>query len=297
MEALNAVRDSCLSGRIASLDKSNDAYDFGDLVLPGTYLLPYKSLQGKGDFYSLDAVVYLAKKLLGPAFRYGEYVRVAKKEGVETVNIADCKVLEAYLTGKVDACENVYPDQLPEQDVAGAGKKRPRDDMGTAGAGGSTAFVDDSDAHETLKAIVANELRLRNRNTMLSVPGRSFDAVMDILYNVGVEEMNRTKKLNANNPKSVTAPQSSGRYQRQTTTDAAMRQMGAEALGIENVGFGGGGDEQAQPLAASQEPPQPPQPQQAPQQMPMQQPPMQQPMYGQQPPPPPQQGGYSNYTY
>lgn len=269
MEALNALRESVLSGAIATAerDAAGNYTLADDLPLPASYLLPYKSLLGKGDFYSVDAVVYLAKKLLSAGgasgFRYGEYVREAKRDGVPTVNIADWKILDAFLTGKVDACQHVYPDQLPDQVVPGAdgvaAMKRKRDDepVGVPDTEGDlhTAEVD---AEGTLKAIMANELRLRNRNTMLSVPGRSFDAVMDVLYKVGVEEINRTKKLNAGsvNPNSVTAPRSSGRYERQTTTDAAMRQMGADALGLENVGFGD--DDDLQFSQPSQAPPPPP---------------------------------------
>ena len=275
MEALNALRESVLSGAVATAEKDAQGnFSLGDLRLPASYKLPYKSLLGKGEFYSVDAVVYLAKKLLiaggASGFRYGEYVREAKKEGVQTVNIADWKILDAYLSGKVDACEHVFPDQLPEQVVpggpgvggaAGGAIKRPRGDE--VPGGNVDVQMSDVDADDTLKAIVANELRLRNRNTMLSVPGRSFDAVMDVLYNVGVEEMNRTKRLNAGNvnPNTVTAPRSSGRYQRQTTADAAMRQMGADALGIENVGFGGDDDLQfSQPQQSQQPPPPPPAP-------------------------------------
>lgn len=274
MEALNALRESVLSGAIATAERdATGNYTLADLPLPASYLLPYKSLLGKGDFYSVDAVVYLAKKLVSAGgasgFRYGEYVREAKRDGVPTVNIADWKILDAFLTGKADACQHVYPDQLPDQVVPGldgaAATKRKRDDepAGVPGGDGDLHMAD-VNAEGTLKAIVANELRLRNRNTMLSVPGRSFDAVMDILYRVGVEEINRTKKLNAGsvNPNTITAPKSSGRYERQTTTDAAMRQMGADALGLESVGFGDDEDLQfsqpSQPSQPSQIPPPPP---------------------------------------
>ena len=289
MEALNALRESVVSGGIATVDKDNsDAFPLGGVNLPASYKLPYKSQMGKADFYSLGTAVVLAKylsKIGGTAkFRYAEYLREAKKVSKDpAVAIADWKGLGQYLCGESDECPHVFPDQLPEQVVPGLGGsgnkvadaavaaiKRKRDQrdqrdqryqrdadaVPDAGAGADVHMGDDTmvDADDTLHAIEANEIRLRNRNTMLSVPGRSFDAVMDILYKVGVEEMNRTKKLNmANvNPNSVTAPRSSGRYQRQTTADAAMRQMGADALGIENVGFGGGDPGDADEINFSQ---------------------------------------------
>ena len=62
MEALNARRESVLSGAIATAERDAAGnYNLADLPLPASYLLPYKSLLGKGDFYSVDAVVYLAK--------------------------------------------------------------------------------------------------------------------------------------------------------------------------------------------------------------------------------------------
>lgn len=141
--------------------------------------------------------------------------------------------LENYLTGKTDTSEFIVPDQLPAQEAGRATGKRSRD-----AHDGHLEQDDDDDG--ALTTILSNELRMRNRNTMLSIPGRSFDTVMDVLENVARDELQNAARANASvDAKSVTAPRSSGRFQRQTTTDAAMKQMGADALGIQNIGFGG----------------------------------------------------------
>lgn len=135
------------------------------------------------------------------------------------------------MTGKVETSEFIVPDQLPVQETGRATGKRSRED------GGHVGHDDDDGA---LTTILSNELRMRNRNTMLSIPGRSFDKVMDVLESVARDELQNAARANATvGSKSVTAPRSSGRFQRQTTTDAAMKQMGADALGIQNIGFGG----------------------------------------------------------
>ena len=89
-----AVREKYLSKTLEGIEKTPDGmYDFGSgqSVYPATYLTPYKSQEGKGDFYSLDTVVFFAKKL-GPGFRFGEYVRAAKEYGVDTIKLIDRKV-------------------------------------------------------------------------------------------------------------------------------------------------------------------------------------------------------------
>ena len=141
--------------------------------------------------------------------------------------------LEDYLTGKIDSSEYILPDQLPLQDSSAAGVSEGRGQKRPLAAGPEAHEEDDA-----LKTIVSNELRLRNRNTMLSVPGRSFDTVINVLEHVAREELQQAAKAGGM-AQSVTAPRSSGRFQRETTTDAAVKQMGAGALGIQNVGFGG----------------------------------------------------------
>ena len=146
--------------------------------------------------------------------------------------------LEQYLTGKKDTSEYILPDQLPQQldqSVQKAGSRPGKaDDAKHVAAAGQ-----DDKEDVALKTILSNELQLRNRNTMLSVTGRSFDKVLDILRDVAREELQLAAKANRGAAKAVVGPRSSGRFERQTATDATMKQIGAQSLGIQNVGFGG----------------------------------------------------------
>jgi hypothetical protein len=146
--------------------------------------------------------------------------------------------LENYINGKTDSSDFIVPDQLPLQETAGAATTTTSRGAAKRKAEDLNAGQQDGEEDDALKTILSNELRLRNRNTMLTIPGRSFDKVMHVLEGVARDELQNAARLNAGT-KSVTAPRSSGRFQRQTTTDAAMKQMGADALGIQNVGFGG----------------------------------------------------------
>lgn len=156
--------------------------------------------------------------------------------------------LEGFLTGKRESSENI---QLGEAmivgDEAAPAAKRPRHEGDAAQA----AAPDTAEA-SALRAILVNERQLRDRNTMLSVPGRSFKRVLDVLNEVVKEELaaravakaeaekaaRREKEREAKSKAAaVSGPRPSGRYQRETATDAALKQIGAQSLGVQQVGF------------------------------------------------------------
>lgn len=94
MDALGAVRDNVLSETMGNVEKTaNGDYCLGagGMMYPASFLVPYKSQEGKGDFYRLDTIVFFAAKL-GRGFKFGEYVRAAKEAGVETIKLVDRKV-------------------------------------------------------------------------------------------------------------------------------------------------------------------------------------------------------------
>lgn len=94
MEALGAIRENVLSNTLENVDQTPDGHyrlGSGGSVYPASFLLPYKSQEGKGDFYRLDTVLFFATKL-GPRFKFGEYVRAAKEAGVESIKLVDRKV-------------------------------------------------------------------------------------------------------------------------------------------------------------------------------------------------------------
>lgn len=94
MDALSSLRDLCIAKQIDGIEERNGTFDLGGRnVFPGSYLTPFKSQEGKGDFYSVQVLVFFAKKI-GPGFKFGEYVRAAKEAGVETIKLIDRKVGE-----------------------------------------------------------------------------------------------------------------------------------------------------------------------------------------------------------
>lgn len=93
MDVLGAVRESVLSNSVESVEKLDNGQYYGvaGSVYPSSFLVPYKSQEGKGDFYTLDTVLFFAGKL-AKGFTFGEYMRAAKEAGVETIKLVDRKV-------------------------------------------------------------------------------------------------------------------------------------------------------------------------------------------------------------
>ena len=92
MEALSTVKQWFLDGRLEEVEQRDGVYDFGgEHSYPKDALIPYKSQEGKGEFYSLDTLVFFAKRL-GPGFKFGEYIRAGKEHGVDTIKLIDRKV-------------------------------------------------------------------------------------------------------------------------------------------------------------------------------------------------------------
>ncbi len=230
----------------------------------------YRSSQGKGEFYDLQSVLFYLKN---QGLNYGDYLKATKEKGVLQVKLLDRKDLVDYLTGKREKSDYVQVSAIPSS-AAGdeAPAKRARIDGSAAGAGAGQDIemvpaADTAAEHSALRTIIANERQLRDRNTMLSVPGRSFKRVLDLLDSVVKEEIARNareeerkeaarKKAELERQKKEgVAPQPSGRYQRETAPDGALQQMGAQNLGLQQVGFAAG------PSTATQEPaPAPPPP-------------------------------------
>ena len=148
--------------------------------------------------------------------------------------------MQGYLTGKRETSE--YIDLAAAADIeAGQGPSK------------KARIVPDSAAEQSaLRTIIANERQLRDRNTMLSVPGRSFQRVIDLLEGVLKEEAMKTaqwrqqedqkkwEQEDAIRKKQAVAPQPSGRYQRESAPEAGLQRMGAQNLGLQQVGFAAG---------------------------------------------------------
>lgn len=149
---------------------------------------------------------------------------------------------------------------LETHDESEARGKRPRvDEQTTAAAipttGSEMAPPEDATAEQNaVRGIMINERQLRDRNSMLSVPGRTFQRVLEVLQGVMKEEAARRaaekrkqredeKKQDAAEKeraaKQAVGPRPSGRYERETAPDAALKQIGAQNLGLQLVGYAG----------------------------------------------------------
>jgi parafibromin len=244
-----------INNELDQVVESGSSITFGGrFTFENTAPTAYRSGQGKGDFYDLQTVLFYVKN---QDRNYGDYLKAAKDKGLMQVKLLDRKDLVDYLTGKRETSDYIQLSAVPSSAAADeAPAKRARIDGGAGGAGGQDIeMVPAADAaaeHSALHAIIANERQLRDRNTMLSVPGRSFKRVLDLLDSVVKEEIARNsyeerqkeatrKKAEIERQKrEVVAPRPSGRYQRETAPDGALQQIGAQNLGLQQVGFAGG---------------------------------------------------------
>lgn len=257
MDPLSVLRTFVINDELDQVVESGSSLNFGGrFSFENTVPTAYRSGQGKGEFYDLHSVLFYVKNL---GINYGEYIKAAKDKGLMQVKLLDRKDLVEYLTGKRETSDYIQLSSVPGAAGDEAPAKRARIDGGDAGAaaaGGQDIDMmpaDDGTAeHSALRTIIANERQLRDRNTMLSVPGRSFKRVLDLLDMVVKEEQARNlieerEKESARNKAEAerkkregVAPQPSGRYQRETAPDGALQQIGAKDLGLQQVGFGAG---------------------------------------------------------
>ncbi|KAL6781820.1 hypothetical protein ACKKBF_B09540 [Auxenochlorella protothecoides x Auxenochlorella symbiontica] len=269
MDPLRLLREYVSGGRLEEVTTVGDRVHFGTrFALPRSARTAYKSQAKDGAFYDLGALLFYARNL-GPTFKYADYFKKAREAGVGQVTFIDRKDLELYLTGKIDksaAIEEGPQDLGPVEGPEAVDPGLPplgassEEAAGPGGVGGK-----EGDAEEaTLRRVLANELQLRDRNSMLLVPGRSFHKVLALLRAVQADEacapLTQPKKKPAALP---VAP--SGRYERETAQDATLRTLGAQQLGISSVAFTTAGarapgSRDAGPADGAPPPPPPPPP-------------------------------------
>lgn len=204
--------------------------------------------------------------------------------------------LANYLTGKSSTSEyiTIVVPELPSapegMEAAGAAKRQRLDESGAAvampppdldaaaAAAHEVAMEGMEDAENAaLRAVFAHEVQLRDRNSMLSIPGRSFKRVEEMvkqyMHRASKEEEQRRRaaakerargsgtRPAAPPPPPGAAPvipiKPSGRYDRQTATDATTRDIGADKLGVK-VGFAAAQDGTAEQVPLPPHAPPPP---------------------------------------
>lgn len=255
MDPLSLLRDFVVDGNIDRVIVEGDLVDFDGRVSFSITDPVYKSEQGKGDFYPLGDLLFYAQRLHQ---KFTDYIKAAKAAGRKQVAFFDRKDLQDYLTGKIDSAPGIQvavPDLGGVVDHHEPSAKRPRAADGDAdmmmmegvepsSAAASTAPV------SAISGITGNERRLRDRNSVLGVPGKSFIAVVRIVDKVATQwaaEINRRmrggggggigKSGGGEMSAGTTSTRLTSRYQRETETDAKMKHMGAQELGIQSVGF------------------------------------------------------------
>lgn len=265
MDTISILREYTVNGTLDQIDEKDSQINFGEnYSFDKSVSTGYKSNEGKDDFYDLETLVYFAKSL-GPNYNYKDYYLAAKQKGIKQIKLIDIKDLVAYLTGKQESSQYILKTvdaQIPTDDII---TKRPSVDQTAA------PMALDTTAEQTaVRAVLSNERQLRDRNTMLHVPSRSFARVVGALHSVFVdqrkvrkrEEALREERHRLKMAREVTAPKPSGRFERETAADAALKQIGAQELGLQQVGFA------SIPQQSTSIPPPPPRQQQQPSQRP-----------------------------
>lgn len=237
---------------------------FGDrYAFDSKTLTTYRSSQEPKTFYDLETLVLFARHLDMKNW-VREYRKTAKDKNVAMVRMLDTGDLRAYLTGAKETSENIVPagddsmmmmiDTKGIEEVKGtkiSGEDSVAAIVSPSPQVGSLGVADGSVEDATLHTILMNERQLRNRNTMLTIPGRSLKSVLDILNGLTRkfaaqakhEEARQARKRHREAAEkaraNVVGPRPSGRYDRAGAADAALRDMGAGDLGLQQVGFGG----------------------------------------------------------
>ena len=168
-----------------------------------------------------------------------------------------------YLSGTKDTAR--FVEALPDHALLDG--TQPHSKRKRTGDGHS---VDDGTAEQAaVRAIVANERQLRDRNSLLSVPGRNFKKVIALMSSVLREDEVLMKKEKEDEKRAMEAKsrrdmdyrkarnqqqqqqKTSSRYQRETAPDLALQQLGAQNLGLTQVAFAGTAAPPGMPMQAA----------------------------------------------
>lgn len=103
MDPLLLLRDFCINKQLDKIEVKNDRIKFGEKF---TFLksMPtaYKSQLGKGDFYSVETILYFLKFFYGGkgSSSFSDYMQNARSAGLAHVSRVDRKVrLQAMIFG------------------------------------------------------------------------------------------------------------------------------------------------------------------------------------------------------
>ncbi|KAK9838857.1 hypothetical protein WJX74_004666 [Apatococcus lobatus] len=214
-DPLVLLREYMIGKRIGEIELSDAQVVFGDTqTFPQDVRTSYKSQRGTQDFYTLNTLLFFCKSYADdPQKRPGAYIREARDAGQAAVNIVDSTDLLSYLTGKTETStciQTMAPElllpSLPDviegpavtgEDAIDRPSKRSRLDKSDDDLSGEA---------RALKAIFAQERQLRDRNSQLMVPGRTFKRVLDILAKLQAAQAAAASRPSASKPHASSRP-------------------------------------------------------------------------------------------
>lgn len=225
------MREFTVNGQLSHVEVNGDRVEFADkYAFKASAKTAYRSNQGKGDLYPLDALLYFLRHKEKP---HGSYIKSARDAGLATVVFIDRKDLLAYLTGKSDSSDNIVAasDLLPE--LAAAPEEQPAkrqrlDHDASAGAVGGLEDAAPGSEQAVLADLAGWEHQLRDRNSMLVVPGASFGGILTQL-NTLLRDQHRLKQ----EQRKGGAAQGSGKARPPGKPGATASQQGGRSSGTQ----------------------------------------------------------------
>eukprot|EP00242_Pyramimonas_sp_CCMP2087_P008402 CAMPEP_0198213576 /NCGR_PEP_ID=MMETSP1445-20131203/28947_1 /TAXON_ID=36898 /ORGANISM="Pyramimonas sp., Strain CCMP2087" /LENGTH=251 /DNA_ID=CAMNT_0043888239 /DNA_START=278 /DNA_END=1029 /DNA_ORIENTATION=+ len=188
MDPLRRLRDAVIRDELDSVVADDENITFGDQIsFPKKLETSYKSQRGKGNFYSLEVLLFYMTK--GRQLAPGAYMQEANKTQLQAVSFIDRKDLLDFLQGVTDTSDYiqitvpVMPTVLPSADDDEFSLKRKQPE------------ADPEDATPVLasRVIVKRFRPLKDRNSVLNAPKHNFKKVLDLL----------NKQTHGANPQSI----------------------------------------------------------------------------------------------
>jgi len=243
MDPLSLVRAAHL--RHEEIRQDGENIVVGNHVFHGKTPTTYKTLQGKGDsFYTIEEIYgFLTVHSRFSALEevpYSLYLKECQK--LPKVSFVDRKDLFAYLRGDIDTCASIqfvvdaqFPEPVGKADAAGTRE--------TPGAAQVAPF--------TPQQVMAREIPLRDRNSVLVSSKKDFRSVLEFLKDFRRKEVKTIKRRQEDAVKDGAKP---SRYQRPTDEKQIWKeQVGTdlEELGIKTNVYKRKADANASDPAAS----------------------------------------------
>eukprot|EP00611_Tribonema_gayanum_P006824 TRINITY_DN16161_c0_g1_i5.p1 TRINITY_DN16161_c0_g1~~TRINITY_DN16161_c0_g1_i5.p1 ORF type:complete len:477 (-),score=185.16 TRINITY_DN16161_c0_g1_i5:127-1557(-) len=137
MDALQALRQACIQGRVPKLKPEDTTVVLGDRGSPWSLDTRTSWRSKANEFYTLHALILLLQYADEPI---GNYLRTATTWKVKFVSNVDRKELLAYLKGEIDASDAIQSSAVADKSVFAAQDSMPlkRQRAGEGDAGGLT---------------------------------------------------------------------------------------------------------------------------------------------------------------